>query len=59
MATEYQDHEFCEDVDCPFLRTSESCCLHEVGCIHTAKEFHKWLKANWYKIVKKDNDNEI
>ena len=51
---EYQKYEFCKAVLCPYL--SGKCIA--ITCIHTAKEFHEWLKANDY-IIKKKDINEI
>ena len=59
---EYQKHEFCKDIKCnQFIPESkkhgitESCMFsHDSDCIHTAKEFHKWLKENNFKLVKEE-----
>ena len=47
---EYQKYAFCKAIKCPYL--SERCIA--ITCIQTAKEFHEWLKANDYSIIKKD-----
>lgn len=49
----YADHEFCRAIECRWLSTESGhgpqCC--STGCDFSAKEFHKWLKADGYKIV--------
>jgi len=47
---EYQKYEFCKDVKCPGLKTK--CTESPTDCYFTAKEFHQWLKTNWFSIVK-------
>ena len=52
---EYQDHEFCNDILCDAISSHNQCICKEIywkDCIHTAKEFHKWLKDMGYKIIK-------
>lgn len=57
---EYEKYEFCKNVPlpregyttkCNHLNSTIGCCADEEGCPYTAKEFHKWLKENNYKIV--------
>lgn len=48
---EYDDHEFCKDIKCKYSDFS-GCQLRVNPCVKTAKEFHKWLKADGFKIVK-------
>ena len=48
---EYKDHEFCKSVKCLWRRFSE-CDVDANNCVYTAKEFHKWLKSNGYRIVR-------
>jgi len=50
---EYKDHEFCKAVDC-LWSTCSGCSTDAKQCVYTAKEFHRWLKSNGYKIVKED-----
>ena len=52
---EYKDHEFCKSIECcHFSENGCGCQKYQnyPNCIFTAKDFHKWLKANGYKIVK-------
>jgi glycine/serine hydroxymethyltransferase len=53
---EYQKHEFCESVKCKAiaysLNNTPQCGRYSDTCIKTAKQFHQWLKANGFKIVK-------
>ena len=55
---EYQDHDFCKDINCPFLNHRKGICKKNstqsilTNCIATAKDFHKWLNSNGYRIVK-------
>ena len=53
---EYKDHEFCKAVGCSgFCFKTQKCMVYVPSdCKFTAKEFHKWLKINGYKIVKED-----
>lgn len=50
---EYKDHEFCDSEGCSWLSfvggANKCSCL---SCVLTAKQFHKWLKSNGYRIVK-------
>lgn len=59
---EYQDHYFCKTIGClAFISSIKKCSanlIFQKDCIQTVKDFHKWLNANGYKIVKKDNNNE-
>lgn len=52
MSEEYKKYEYCKAVGCPCIEYAEQCCIS--GCIYTAKDFHKWLKENNFKIVKED-----
>jgi len=45
---EYQKYEFCKAINCCSFKNK---CFN-INCIRTAKEFHKWLVANGFKIVK-------
>lgn len=47
---EYQEYEFCKAKKC--WKYFENKCL-DIGCQYTAKEYHKWLKENSFKIIKK------
>ena len=58
---EYKDREFCKSTECrAYIKEREGgpfplCALTgnpHLDCIKTAKEFHKWLKENGYRIVK-------
>ena len=56
---EYQNYDFCKDVECselikPYDKLDSKCNLSE--CVKTAKEFHKWLNSNGYRIVKCEQD---
>ena len=56
---EYQNYDFCKDVECselikPYDKLDSKCNLSE--CVKTAKEFHKWLNSNGYKIVKREQN---
>ena len=46
---EYQKYEFCKAKNCSFLMTSG---CSTTGCKYTAKEFHKWICANSFRIIK-------
>jgi hypothetical protein len=46
---EYQNHEFCKDVECTALEYN-SC--NAYVCHKTAKHFHRWLDQNGYTISK-------
>jgi len=53
----YKKYEFCKDIGCPVLlgdyKTDQYCDCGKIDeCFWTAKEFHKWLKANGFKIIK-------
>jgi len=61
--SEYKNHEFCKAVGCAGFCFETQKCLVDMPyhCRFTAKEFHKWLKANGPIIVKErfkpmDND---
>jgi hypothetical protein len=49
----YKKYEFCIAMDCSYLNNNECQCKPK-KCVYTAKEFHKWLKLNNYKIQKMD-----
>ena len=51
---EYEDYEFCYDVRCAWVKKNK--CSLSPGCRHTAREFHKWLTDNGFKIVKADSE---
>ena len=65
-ARSYGDHEFCKSVNCIFLIQSGqfadqyTCERKERGtnCTKSAKEFHKWLNANGFFILKLEVDGE-
>ena len=46
---EYQKYEFCKAKSCSFLM-SGGCST--TGCKYTAKEFHSWICANSFRIIK-------
>lgn len=48
----YQKHEFCKAVGCMGKSEKNKCNVDPKRCIHTAKEFHHWLKKNGFKILK-------
>jgi hypothetical protein len=54
--TKYKDHEFCKDIKC--LQFYDGECTKKTptilssNCVHSAKDFHKWLKNNGYEIIK-------
>ena len=58
---EYEKYEFCKAVKCECFITEsiklhiEEACIFSYprDCIYTAKEFHKWLKENDFRIIKK------
>jgi len=59
MEKTYKDYEFCKDVECPIYffvkddpKFKQICRKH---CVRSAKEFHKWLKKNKYKIIKDED----
>ena len=51
----YQKNEFCEDIEC-YSFAFGAC--QNAECTHTAKEFHKWLKANGFGIIKAADGGE-
>ena len=56
--TFYNDYDFCKSIECYAFDVKENKC-DLAGCIKTAKEFHKWLILNGYKIVKyKQNESQ-
>ena len=46
---EYEKYEFCRAKSCSFLM-SGGCST--TGCKYTAKEFHSWICANSFRIIK-------
>ena len=52
---EYEKHEFCKSLKCPYLTPSTTCCID--GCFYTAKRFHHWLQENAFKIIKENVDD--
>lgn len=53
----YRKNEFCMAVCCSWLDSiTKSCLDKENNCAWTAKEFHKWLKENNYRIVKNEKN---
>ena len=54
---DYQDHEFCKDINCPFLNHRKGICKKNstqsilTNCIATAKDFHKWIEKHNGKIL--------
>lgn len=54
---EYQKHEFCKAVNCEDLSDNNFCESNTTTCCHTAKEFHRWLQRNGFKIVKEIDKN--
>ncbi len=50
----YRKNEFCIDVKCKYyLEKKKTCYFYGAqSCIHTAKELHKWLKNNGFKLSK-------
>jgi ribosomal protein L37E len=55
---EYKDHEFCKAMGCQaYDELKKECEIN--SCFFTAKQFHKWLTAHGYKIVKENKyENE-
>jgi len=56
----YKKHEFCITEGCAGMRSNidgvyDYCSYAPEHCLKTAKEFHKWLQANGFQIVKPDN----
>ena len=51
---EYKKYEFCKDINCPCLISGNCIVQHIDECLYTAKEFHKWLNKNDYKIIKRN-----
>lgn len=53
---EYRKYEYCKDINCEGLKShldeSVYCSRSSEFCLKTAKEFHKWLKKNNFKLVK-------
>ena len=50
---EYKKYEFCKSVGCIELTKKEPIkCGAVYKCVYTAREFHRWLKNNGYKILK-------
>lgn len=49
---EYQEYEFCKAKKCVFYIGND--CV-TTGCRHTAKDFHRWLRADTFKIIKQTN----
>lgn len=52
MSREYKKYEYCKAIGCSGIEYSDKCCTS--GCFYTAKDFHKWLKENNFKIVKEN-----
>lgn len=50
---EYEKHEFCLAMRCPWLTKGE--CQLKPGCIYSARSFHKWLKSEGFKTIKYKN----
>jgi hypothetical protein len=61
---EYQRREYCKDIRCPVQAELERAeCGSEAykavrdrciaGCIHTTYEFHHWLTAHGYEVVRR------
>lgn len=52
----YIDYEFCINITCGYLEHDENGakCYWDspVSCCMTAREFHRWLKNNRFKVVK-------
>lgn len=54
----YVKYEFCKAVHChkynPKNKFVEGSCLLFINerCLHTAKEFHEWLKGSGFEIVR-------
>ena len=49
----YGKNEFCKSMSCSWLHPKEKTCADKEGnCAYSAKEFHKWLKENNYRIIK-------
>ena len=49
---EYKKYEYCKAIGCPCIEYTEQCCIS--GCAYTAKDFHKWIKENNFKVVKEN-----
>lgn len=52
MPIQYKKYEFCDSVNCSYFWNEHCAVLADSDCSFTAKEFHKWLKANDFKISK-------
>jgi len=56
MMSEYKKNEFCISLQCGYVGYVSAIPHCNVSsdskCIYTAKQFHKWLKRNNFKIVK-------
>ena len=63
---DYQRREYCHAVDCPIQKLLDQCedgsdqyeevrALCKTECIHTTYEFHHWLAAQGYEIVRLDS----
>ncbi len=60
ITIEYKDHEYCKKVNvtgCIHLSDDNTHCTI-AGCVEPAKDFHKWLNENGYKIVKEIEEIE-
>lgn len=53
---EYEKYEFCKAVRCIALVENQGCIMKRFPCLKRAKEFHQWLKANNFRIVKEETD---
>jgi len=50
---EYGKHEFCREIWCEHLYNLKTCAVgQDMHCSFTAKEFHRWLLDNGYRVVK-------
>lgn len=65
MSREYRKYEFCKSVGCYYYYPNnrfeaENCSVPNMSiCPYTAKEFHKWLKENGFKIFKAESTDEV
>lgn len=50
----YRKNEFCIAMQCKYYFEKKKTCYFfgDKSCIFTAKQLHKWLKNNGFKIVK-------
>ena len=48
----YGKYEFCKNMECKELKNDNICYKNPKDCIHTAKQFHEWLKENDFEIIK-------